>query len=104
MADKEKVVYGLKCILGGLPTVPAVTCPTCHYKDSGGDFGDCVEAIAKDALELLKEQEAVVRCKDCIYREDKKKCVVAFVADKQDFPVSYYDKYGEWFCADGKRR
>ena len=44
----------------------------------------------------------LVRCKDCEYRENKKKCILAFVADKQAFPVSFYDNNGKWFCADGK--
>ena len=72
------------------------------------------------AIELLKEQDkqkffvdengkitplpVVVRCTDCIYRGDKHKCIVAFVADKQEFPIAFYDNHGEWFCADGERR
>lgn len=46
----------------------------------------------------------LVRCKDCAHRGNKNKCIVAFVADKQDFPVFFYDNRGKWFCADGKRR
>ena len=75
---------------------------------------------ADDAIVLLKEQQKkkffvdsdgkitplpdVVRCKDCAYRGNKKKCIVAFVADKQDFPFFFYDNHGEWFCADGSRK
>ena len=46
----------------------------------------------------------VVRCKDCIHRGDKNRCILAFVADKQNFPLFFYDIRGEWFCADGKRK
>lgn len=46
----------------------------------------------------------IIRCKDCAYRGNKKKCIVAFVADKQDFPFFFYDNHGEWFCADGSRK
>lgn len=53
---------------------------------------------------LLKKQPKIVRCKDCEYRGNKKKCILAFVADKQEFPVSFYDNDGKWFCADGKAK
>lgn len=51
-----------------------------------------------------EEMDEIVRCKDCMYRGDKRKCIVAFVADKQEFPVFFYDNRGEWFCGDGKRK
>ena len=43
----------------------------------------------------------LIRCKNCKWRGNKKKCIVAFVADKQEFPLFFYDNRGEWFCADG---
>ena len=46
----------------------------------------------------------VVRCKDCKWRGNKKMCIVAFVADKQEFPLFFYDNRGNWFCADGERK
>ena len=52
-------------------------------------------------FEPVKE---LIRCKDCKWRGNKKKCIVAFVSDKQDFPLSFYDNRGEWFCADGERK
>ena len=74
----------------------------------------------KAVLALLKEQETqkffvdesgkitplpvVVRCKDCKHRGDRNKCIVAFVAEKQEMPYFFYDNRGEWFCADGVRR
>lgn len=84
----------------------------------------------KEAVELIKSQQAeierlkeqgkrtflvdetgkitplpiVTRCKDCEWRGNKKKCILAFVADKQEFPLFFYDQRGEWFCADGKRK
>lgn len=53
MSDRGKVINGLKCVLG--ESLPG--CPECAYKDSGDNFEDCLTAIAKDVLELLKEQE-----------------------------------------------
>lgn len=50
------------------------------------------------------ERKELVRCKDCKWRGNKGKCIVAFVADKQDFPIFFYDNRGEWFCADGEQK
>lgn len=52
MADREQVIYGLKCITEGFPC-----CQDCKYYGLTEEFDDCVKAIAADALELLKEQE-----------------------------------------------
>lgn len=49
-------------------------------------------------------KKELVRCKDCVHRGDKKKCIVAFVAEKQEMPYFFYDNRGEWFCADGERK
>ena len=46
----------------------------------------------------------IIRCKDCKWRGNPKKCIVAFVADKQEFPFFFYDNHGEWYCADGERK
>ena len=55
------------------------------------------------ALNALKEPE-IIRCKECVHRGNPKKCILAFVAEKQDFPVSFYDNRGDWFCGDGKKK
>ena len=57
---------------------------------------DCIE----DILELLKEQESVVRCKDCRN---------AIVYDGIEVVCTHIDSNGndkhtaDWFCADGER-
>jgi len=51
---------------------------------------------ADDALVLLKEQEAVVRCKDCKWNSgtaEKPFCMMRSVPSPAD-----------WFCADGERK
>ena len=63
---------------------------------------ECDEAFYT-ALKALKEPE-IVRCKECVHRGNQKKCILAFVAEKQDFPVCFYDNRGDWFCGDGKRK
>ena len=47
---------------------------------------------AYDALDLLKEQKAVVLCKDCKFAEEKL-CEIAYRFGEKD----------DWFCADGER-
>lgn len=59
--------------------------------------GDCCTPMVISWKEL-------VRCKDCKHRGDMHKCIVAFVASKQDFPVRFYDNDGNWFCADGRKK
>lgn len=46
-------------------------------------------------LELLKEQEAVVWCRDCKYWA---------VGDFGPFCPYHYDARPDWYCADGERR
>lgn len=61
----------------------------------------CVE----DILELLKEQETIVHCKDCKFakksvrhsKEDEYKCILSEFEGLYD----YHNK--DWFCADGER-
>jgi hypothetical protein len=63
--------------------------------------------IVRNELEqkcYLREPVDIVRCKDCKHRGDRHKCIVAFVAEKQEMPYFFYDNRGEWFCADGERR
>ena len=53
-----------------------------------------VQTIAKEAFALLKEQEDVVRCRDCKWYDER---------------ISLCDNLGlpreqTFFCADGKRR
>ena len=52
--------------------------------------------VLKEILALLKEQKAIVRCKDCMYwsKDHDHHCMI-----KQGwFPVK-----PDWFCADGER-
>lgn len=54
MSDKEKVKKGLQCIIDG-----TVRCERCGYAiDKHGHYS-CQQECAKDAISLLKEQEAV---------------------------------------------
>ena len=70
----------------------------------------------KEVLALLKEQEAVVRCKDCEYGkplldenavdENTIKFAHLFECHKMhDWCTDNIECHdGNWFCADGKRK
>lgn len=55
----------------------------------------------RDARELLKEQEAVVRCKDCKHGREP------ILAHRKGYVwcerVNQHND-ADWFCADGERR
>ena len=65
--------------------------------------------ILREALDmaiiLLKEQETIVRCKDCKFakksvhrsKEDEYKCILSEFEGLYD----YHNK--DWFCADGEK-
>ena len=55
-------------------------------------------------VELLKEQDAVVHCKDCKYWSaerinDYNKCRRGIKVGVKNFATT-----GEWFCADGRKK
>ena len=58
-----------------------------------------VQVIAESAIALLKEQEAVVRCKDCEH------CYFASnrIPSEQNYACGKhgFDVAPDWFCADG---
>ena len=127
MADREKVIKGLECL------IQMTSCVGCPYWDSGRTRKDCLSHIGEDAIALLKEQEdndmisdaihetakqfrrTIVRCKDCKHRPELK-----LYSDRQgnytavefpdgskcpcqceDFFYSWYPK-DDWFCANGE--
>lgn len=53
----------------------------------------CVE----DILELLKEQETIVHCKDCIHWTPTRGSVIYGTCKQQHLTDA------NWFCADGER-
>lgn len=82
MADREKVINELvEHIESAL--------------DVDSDYVDCVRTdLLQTVVGLLKEQEAVVLCKDC---EMNNQCSIQFKFADPDDPE-------EWYCANGKRK
>lgn len=113
MAELDKVIKGLeRCLV----------CDTSVIAPEEGQkaYIDCEytvglycrrDRVLREAIDMLNEYKqlqglaqgnGLTKCKDCEWRGNKKKCIVAFVADKQEFPFFFYDNHGEWYCADGK--
>ena len=133
MTDREKVINGLescvismtKCFFNRNKMCPYASVDVCHceqelmrdaldllqeQEDMGKELTDAMELVhkknarIKELTDLLKEQEAVVRCKDCKHRGNSKKCVLSAISEEKNFPLFMLDNRGEWFCADGERR
>ena len=92
MTDREKVIKGLECctfILGKRK------CNECPYQSDNGCY-----QLQDDFHAMLKEQEAVVRCKDCKHSEewygDKRRCFL--------WHESGIDVFEDGFCNYGKRK
>jgi hypothetical protein len=71
----------------------------CSYFDNTGSARECTNKLAKDILTLLKEQEAVARCKDCKHYFNG--CCYSRVSNRINFTVEVPD---DWFCADWERK
>lgn len=134
--DREKVIKGLEILMNGCEYIQ---CEDCCFYISTKPFrcGLREEQIQEDALallkeqqeqidrlleesasnaemaegmkELLKEQEAVVRCKDCANGEvctqswDGVQYVECHAHEEEGY--DHEDGHPlDWFCADGKRR
>ena len=90
MIDREKVIKGLETCR------TRVHCKECPYAyDKRADDSYCEAVLHNDVLAMLKEQEAVVRCKDCWKREFDNCPFNEFCGFKPD---------DDWFCADGVKR
>lgn len=67
MPDREKVIKALELCVGKHECIKQWQDEHCPYEAWLGSYDDlfdeCTSKLAKDALSLLKEQDAVVRCK-----------------------------------------
>ena len=54
-----------------------------------------------DIINLLKEQESVVRCKDCKHYDETQRGKQR--ESNRHFVCDDFNPADDWFCADGKR-
>jgi len=95
MISREQVIKGLEC-LAQRQEPTANPCKECGYINRP-NFAVCVKDIASDALELLKEQPEVVRCKDCKHFEPDGIYTMCYRHNG-------LSQNADWYCADGERR
>lgn len=65
-------------------------------------MADECPVICLDALAMLKEQEAVVRCNDCkhwYFADNRIPCEQENICGRNGIVVT-----PDWFCADGERK
>lgn len=106
MPDLDKVIYSLERCTCHVPDA----CRDCGY-DAGQPYNACVEALLKDALELLKEYVygtryvPVVRCYECQHWEPNND-------EEGDHSGYCHKRFGAceceqtdatWFCSDGEK-
>ena len=66
-------------------------CVASEYDGLGINVGCAYRTGRRDIRCPLKEQEAVVRCKDCIHRGKSEKCVLSAISEEKDFPLFMLD-------------
>ena len=96
----DKVISGLNC-------EEYNKCPECPYVK----FGKCKVLLMRDAKELLKEQQQIVRCKDCKWWDKKDESPYGYCHackhgySSPNWEIGIYRTYkGDWFCAEGERK
>jgi hypothetical protein len=94
MPDREKVKKALEMC------IEDIECNDCPYEEECFAANDEPYAVPmmRDALELLKEQPEIVRCKDCKHGE--KWNAVYACGKSRGFGTTHEP---DWFCADGER-
>ena len=95
MMNRKKVIKGLEWILDGDRFGFGVNW---HIDSEPKSEEEQAGYYIQRAIDLLKEQDAVVRCKDCKYCEYPN-------AEREWCKKGHLHGNAEtWFCADGKRR
>ena len=88
MKDREKLIT-------------SITAQLAVAGDIESDFITLTTAEGKAIRKLLKEQQQIVRCKDCKHGVPLTDC--AYVQCSRAFHTSERHD-GTWFCADGERK
>jgi len=86
MPDREKVIKAIEICYSGKHN--CTECELFHVED-------CNDQLMRNVLELLKEQETIVRCKDCKHYD-----TITGMCGKGN-THGYADT---WSCADGEWR
>ena len=100
MIEKEKVLSGLHCRGQDLMIDPQA-CDGCKYQVHlvnciyGCDF----RQLCRDAIDLLKEQPEIIRCKDCKFYQ---KPEYGFTKGDCTYGSVWYQTEEDGFCSKAK--
>ena len=104
MPDREKVIKGVEHCFHGQECCGDIECP--YYIEHLSDcccLEECQENLKADVIALLKEQEAIVQCKDCKHgRRMKTENGIEVYCENNRIERIFCEQ--DWFCADGRRR
>ena len=95
MTERENIIKGLECCATNRlhrEDCEAMDCVYLYLEGHG-----CIHQLIRDALVLLKAQEPVVHCKDCMYW--KSNMLTHFWK-----PCDVVKTVEDWYCPCGKRR
>ena len=99
--DREKVIKGLE-VCRDQDNPPGYRFTGC--KDDCPYYGNgCAKKLKEDAMDQLKEQPEIVRCKDCEYSNQVCK---KLVMDRKFYFCTKHKFYkiDNWYCADGEQK
>ena len=97
MTEIEKVIKGVwQCWLPSDEEEYETQCHDCPYYERGITLKECMTALRKDTIELLKEQPQIVPCYDCVWFDH-----YTAECEKGHDPTPPYTSFS---CTDGKRK
>lgn len=104
MTSREEIINSLNaCMDVHRSGLWSSGCAFCSYAKQSNP--KCYMNLTKDVIELLKEQQEIVRCKDCKY------WVPGVITDQDDFIPPKCGKYSQMvghsaddFCSYAERR
>ena len=91
MDKLEKATKGITCHL-------KQNCTGCPYESDFKSYM-CIENAMHDALELLKGQPKIIRCKDCKYGIRKNTDISNIYECGYPYTIIQESHYGDFFCA-----
>ena len=97
MSELDNIIFGLECIAG-----KEKWCKDCHFAQPNGSGwpNKCHKAIANKAIELLKEKQPIIRCKDCRNSKVTKRIEGKY----RDCPILCADVDEDFYCGFGKAK
>lgn len=102
MPDREKVIKGLERCSSIDMCYMEISCYHPKYLECPyHEESECVKHLVNDALELLKEQEEIIHCKDCYYYH---KPEFGFTFGDCTYRDAWYPVAENEFCSLAKRK